>query len=119
MPRSGTVKWQGSTDEAVHNHEGEIGIDLGLGTVPVEEWGGENEEDETEKRGKKELPDLLKYLPPGTYLVTGSHSGDEGSCAGEIEITLEGDADTLWKGGGVVLTLVAAAGLFVAGRPRG
>jgi hypothetical protein len=118
VPREGTVRWRGVTDEAVHNHEGEIVVDTGLSDIPIDDWGSENAKDETEKRGRKQLPEVLKYLPPGTYLVTGSHSGDEGSCAGEIEITLEGGPEVAWKAGGVVLTVVAGSGLLIAGRPK-
>jgi hypothetical protein len=114
----GTVRWRGATDEVVHNHNGEIVVDTGLSDIPIDDWGSANKKNETRKRGTEELPTILKYLPPGTYLVSGSHSGDEGSCAGEIEITLEGGGiDTAWKIGGVGLTVLALLGLISAGRP--
>jgi hypothetical protein len=120
VPREGTVRWRGATADAVHNHNGSIELDLGLDGVPIDDWGSENEGDEIEKRGTRELPEVLKWLPPGTYLVTGFHSGDEGSCDGEIEITLEGGSlDTVYKVGVPVLTLLALLGLVSAGRPRG
>ena len=120
LPREGTVRWTGSTAEPVHNHSGEIGLDLGLDTVPIESWGSANNKDETAKSDREEIPAVLKYLPPGKYLIAGSHSGDEGSCAGEIEVTLEGGTiDTVWKVGGVALTVLMGLGLISAGRPRG
>jgi hypothetical protein len=120
IPRDGRVVWQGSTADAVHDHSGQIELDLGLDGVPIDDWGDENDGDETEKRGRKDMPEVLKYLPPGTYLVTGSHSGDEGSCAGEVEVTLEGGAiDTAYKVAVPALSVLVLLGVVAAGRPRG
>jgi hypothetical protein len=40
------ASWEGRTDGAIHNHHGEIGIDVGPFTIEVADWAGDNENDE-------------------------------------------------------------------------
>lgn len=117
VPRNGSAQWQGSTGTPVHNHSGEIFLDLGLFDVPIDDWGSANV-NELSANGTASLPDALGYAPPGIYAVAGFHEGDEGRCSGRIEIELEGEGNT-WLFIVIGATILFGLGTFWAGFPKG
>lgn len=108
-PRS--AEWKGATGVPVHNHHGEVFLDLGLADVPLGDWGSENKKDETKASGTKGLS-AFWAAPPGIYAVAGSHTGDEGTCTGRVEVVYEGNP--AWKIGGGMATAFFAVLLGVS-----
>lgn len=89
VPRSGTVAYTGGTTKAVHHVSGTVTVDLGVAS-PSYSWSGANDSSQTTKQGTRDLPSALKLIPPGTYTVTVTHSGDEGSCSASVRVKVEG-----------------------------
>lgn len=120
VPRDGSASWQGSVDVATHNHSGEITLRVGPLSVPVGDWGpSENEDDEAAAAGVKDIPSELALVPPGLYRVEGFHEGDEGRCAGFVDLEVTGNPITTPVGAGVAAgTVVTAALLALAAKVK-
>lgn len=118
IPREGSASWEGSTAGPVHNHSGEIFLDFDLFDVGIDSWGSPNDGDDTEAAGVANMPQELKWAPPGIYTVAGSHSGDEGSCSGRVEIVL-GEGGDVWKYALLALTALFFGGFVWSGFAKG
>ncbi|MGH2808990.1 MAG: hypothetical protein ACRDKT_17135 [Actinomycetota bacterium] len=118
VPRQGSVAWQGSTKQVSKNHSGSITVRIGPGNVPVADWGDPNDKGQTKKAGTRPMPAAFADVPPGIYLVSGKHTGDTGSCAGEIEVTITGDGSAPWKPIALTGTGLFAAATLAAGIAR-
>jgi hypothetical protein len=118
VPRQGSVAWQGSTKQVSKDHQGSIVVKIGPGSVPVADWGDPNDKGEKSKRGRRPMPVGFAEIPPGVYIVSGEHSGDTGSCSGQIEITIEGDGGAPWKPIALTGTGLFAAATLAAGIAR-
>ncbi|MBI2238332.1 MAG: hypothetical protein HYU54_07400 [Actinobacteria bacterium] len=116
------ASWEGSTDGPIHNHNGEIGVDVGPFTIPVADWAGENKKDEVQKKGEYQLDDAYAKLPlgiVGLFRVSGSHIGDEASCEGFVYVKIEGNPLSTVPGvAAAALTTATAALVAAAGVAR-
>ncbi len=116
------ASWEGSTDGPIHNHHGEIGVDVGPFTIKVADWAGENKKDEVQKKGKYQLDDAYAKLPlgiVGIFRVSGFHEGDEARCDGFVYVKIEGNPlATVPGAASVALTVVTAVLVGVAGIAR-
>ena len=114
VPREGVADWSGSIGTVTHDHFGEI--NLAVGPVPVQlgKWGpSENDDDESSAQGTKEIPDLLQFVLPGEYVVSGFHQGDEGRCAGSVVVAVDVSPFSTPTGiGAMVLTVLSGLGLW-------
>lgn len=121
VPRSGVAAWEGSVDTVTHNHFGVVNLELGPATVELGGWGPTtNDKDESTKSGVRRLPSALGGVPPGRYVVSGYHQGDEGRCAGSIQVDVEGNPLTHPVSAGAAAGTVLTGGLLaLAGRPNG
>lgn len=109
VPREGTIAWEGSIEEVTHNHFGEVVLEVGMINVPVGDWGpSENSADVASASGSTDIPGVLAQVPPGRYVVSGFHQGDEGRCAGTVIVEIGGSPLS------TPLGLVAVAGTFVS-----
>jgi hypothetical protein len=117
VPKEGSAAWQGSLGTVTHNHSGSVSLKVGLAKIELGSWGpSANASNQGSQSGVKEIPAAVKQLLPGKYVVSGSHNGDEGGCAGSIVVEVEGSALGTPAGIGVLIgTVVTGAGLaFVA-----
>ena len=87
---SGSAEYVGTVSTITHDHFGEINLEVGPASIEIGSWESANDDDESEKRGTKELPDAIGDVPPGKYDVNGFHQGDEGRCAGHVTVEITG-----------------------------
>lgn len=120
VPRSGTAAWQGSIATVTHNHRGAVDLALGPFSIQLDQWGpSRNVKDEASATGTKEIPSAVGSIPPGRYVVSGFHEGDEGRCSGSVIVVIEGSPLTNPAGAVAALgTLVTAALLALAARAK-
>jgi hypothetical protein len=121
IPRQGVARWQGGTSAVSKNHSGNISVVAGPFALDFGDWGDPNEGGEKSKKGTRRFPDELVNFPPGVYLVSGSHSGDSGSCSGHINIILSdegGGGGAPWKPIGLAGTGLFAVATLAAGIAR-
>jgi hypothetical protein len=118
VPRTGNVNWQGATRQVSKNHSGSIVIKIGPGSVPVADWGDPNDKGERRKAGRRPMPVGFADAPPGIYIVSGRHTGDSGTCAGSIQVTIEGDGSAPWKPIALAGTALFGAATLAAGIAR-
>jgi hypothetical protein len=121
IPRQGVARWQGGTTAVSKNHSGHISVVAGPFALDFGDWGDPNEDGKKSKKGTRRLPDELVNFPPGIYRVSGSHSGDSGSCEGYIDIVLSdggGGGGAPWKPIGLAGTGLFAAATLAAGIAR-
>jgi hypothetical protein len=120
MLREGTADWQGSITTTTHNHSGQVVVDLGWFKITAGKWGpSANASNENSKSGQTKLPSALKYVPPGDYKITGYHQGDEGRCAGSIDVRFNGSLVSNPIGiAALIATILAAAGVGFAAIAR-
>jgi hypothetical protein len=121
MLRQGVVNWHGSVTTPTHNNSGKVVIDLGYVKVTAGSWGpSKNASNKTSRSGVAHIPSALKYVPPGTYHMTGYHKGDEGECAGAIDVVFTGSIISTPVGiVAIVGTILSAFGVLFAGLARG
>lgn len=121
MLRQGVVNWHGSVTTPTHNNSGKVVIDLGYIKVTAGSWGpSKNASSRTSRSGIAHIPAALKYVPPGTYHMTGYHKGDEGECAGAIDVVFTGSIISTPVGiVAIVGTILSALGVLFAGLARG
>lgn len=115
--------WTGSTTTGpITDHVGEIGLVIGPATVVIEDWAGENAEETSSAGGEYAVDDAREFLPfdvVGLYEVEGFHNGNEATCQGGAMVLIEGSPLSTPLGAGAAAgTLIAAAGLVMAGRGR-
>jgi hypothetical protein len=116
IPKDGSIEYTGSTSPISHNHSGHIDLDLGPAKPTIFTWSGKNATNKPSSTGTKKIPSLMNNLPPGEYLLSGSHSGQEGSCSGHITLVIKGNPLSNPVGiVGVAGTVVFGAGLALAG----
>ncbi|MGI8794529.1 MAG: hypothetical protein ACR2H3_15380 [Acidimicrobiales bacterium] len=121
VPRSGNAAWNGSIATVTHNHSGEVSLAVGPANFALGSWGvSPNDDDENARKGVKEIPSTLGGVPPGRYVVSGFHQGDEGRCSGSIIVEVGGNPLTTPAGAGAAVgTLVTGGLLAMAGREKG
>jgi hypothetical protein len=121
MLRQGVVNWHGSVTTPTHNNSGKVVIDLGYVKVTAGSWGpSKNASSKTSRSGVAHIPSALKYVPPGTYHMTGYHKGDEGECAGAIDVVFTGSIISTPVGiVAIIGTILSAFGVLFAGLARG
>jgi hypothetical protein len=112
VPRDGTANWEGSLTTATHNHSGQITLRLGPVGIELGDWSSENEDDETSANGVEELPSELSLAPPGRYRVEGFHEGDEGRCAGHVDVEVAGNPLTTPVGAAAAFGTLATGALL-------
>lgn len=119
-PREGTAAYAGSITTTTHDHSGVVRLKLGPFNITLGLWGpSENANNENSSAGTKEIPDAVKFVPPGKYEVSGYHQGKEGRCAGKVTIELEGSPLSTPAGAAAAVgTLVTGAGLVLSGMTR-
>jgi hypothetical protein len=121
VPREGTASWQGSISTVTHNHRGDVALEIGFWDVTIRSWGpSPNSRDENARMGRIEIPSIVRQVPPGKYVVSGFHEGDEGACAGQVVIDVQGSPFT--TAAGIVSlagTVLSGAAVAVAGRAKG
>ena len=105
VPKDGEAAWEGSVATVTHNHSGKINLEVGPANVELGSWSSPNDDDESSRRGTKELSSALGDVPPGKYDVSGFHQGDEGRCAGHVTVNVSGS---------IVSSPISAASLAVA-----
>ena len=114
------AEWEGSTATPITDHSGEVGIVIGPSTVVLEDWSGENAEEDTGAGGSYSVDDAKDFLPfelVGLYELSAIHSGEGGTCQGSAMLLIEGNPLTTPVGGAAVAgTLIAAVGVIAAGR---
>ena len=120
VPKDGTAAWQGAVTTVTHNHRGSVQLKLAFWGITLGSWGpSANAGGEPMKKGTKEIPSAVSLVPPGKYVVSGSHRGTEGGCSGNVTVEIEGSIFGSPVGivslGGTVLS---ALGLAVAAKAR-
>lgn len=120
VPRNGSAAWTGSLGTITHNHKGKVTLEVGFLSLEVGSWGPTaNTSNLGSRSGVKEIPSFMDQIPAGEYVLRGSHSGDEGSCAGHMTVDVEGSP---WSNpvGLVVLagTVLSGATMVMAARAR-
>lgn len=91
VPRQGTAHYEGTLDTVTHDHSGEVNINILGFKVNAGSWGpSKNALSLPEKKGEKEIPSIMNIAPPGKYVVDGFHKGNEGGCAGNITVDVQG-----------------------------
>lgn len=120
VPRSGSAAWEGSLGTVTHNHFGAVNLELGPTTIELGSWGvSKNDKDEKDRSGVRDLPSTLGGVPPGRYVVSGYHQGDEGRCEGFVEIEVQGNPLGHPAGAAAAVgTLIGGGMLAFAGRPK-
>lgn len=120
MLRQGVVNWQGSVTTPTHNNSGEVVIDLGYIKVTAGSWGpSKNASNKTSRSGVAHIPSALRYVPPGTYHMTGHHKGDEGECAGAMDVVFTGSIVSTPVGIiAIIGTILSLFGVVFAGLAR-
>ncbi|MDX1447591.1 MAG: hypothetical protein R3246_00895 [Acidimicrobiia bacterium] len=118
--RSGvTADWEATTGTPITDHAGTVGIVVGPVTIEIADWNGENAENETDASGSYDLASLPVTNLTGLYEVTGSHSGEGGTCSGSVMVLLEGNPLSNPVGAASVGgLLLAGVGTVLAGRGR-
>ena len=110
IPRKDTVSWEGSVAGPPGVHSGSIWIDLPppFGSVEIDSWGGDGVT--TSNSGDEEY-DLPKFVPAGvTFKVAGTHTDDNGTCTGYVNIKIKGGiTDSPIFYGAAVLTIAFGA----------
>ena len=120
VPRSGSASWSGNLDTVTHNHSGKVILNMGPFSVDVGSWGpSPNATNTASASGTTSLPSALEDAPAGRYSLEGFHVGDEGGCAGRMEVEIDDGAMSNAAGyAGPIGTVVAAGLLAYAARPR-
>ena len=119
-PREGTANWAGAVTTTTHDHSGVVRLKLGPLNITLGKWGpSKNANNENAKAGVKDIPEAVKWVPPGKYEVNGHHQGKEGRCAGKVTVELEGNPLGTPVGAGVAAgTVLTGLGLVVSGMAR-
>ena len=114
--------WEGSTDVAITDHTGELGVVIGPATINFADWDGENSDLKTDSSGSYAIDDARDILPinlVGLYEVSGFHRGEGGNCDGSVMVLLEGNPLTTPVGAGSAAgAALALVGVLSAGRMR-
>jgi hypothetical protein len=120
MLRQGVVNWHGSVTTPTHNNSGKVVIDLGYVKVTAGSWGpSTNASSKTSRSGVAHIPSALRYVPPGTYHMTGYHKGDEGECVGAMDVVFTGSILSTPVGiAAIIGTILSAFGVLFAGLAR-
>jgi hypothetical protein len=115
LPKQGSAAYQGSISTVTHNQSGSIKLKVGVVSIPMGSWSGKNDSNLSSSAGVKKLPAALGSVPPGKYDLTGSHRGDEGSCAGHATVEIGGSPLASPAAlGSLGLTALTGVGLLAA-----
>lgn len=100
----GTVVWDGSTNVVIKNYTYSISV-FNVST-PLQ-GGGTNDDENTQGDGTVSVAANSPFRAAGLYFVSGTYSGEGGSCAGSGWFRLLGDpvGTVPWIGGLVLLVL--------------
>lgn len=118
LPRRGDVYWAGTVTKPAHRETGSLELRLGFWEVPVGTWGpSANPTDQLRREGSRPLPGFLRVVPPGRYVLTGTHRAAEGSCTGHLTVVVAGSAvSNLAAVAGAGLAALFGLGFVRAGR---
>lgn len=110
----GTVTYQGSSRTVITNNSWHIKV----AGITVKSGGGKNASRKTAKSGTEKIKDYLPFKITGLAYVSGSFTGDGGSCSGSMWIKIAGNpAGTVPWFAGFVLALGGLGGLYFS-RPK-
>lgn len=122
VPRSDTVSWFGSVGDATLGEEvprreisGEVQIDLPIGTVTIDDWGGSSVRAANEGTHSYDLPELVIGIEMALH---GAHR-ENGSevCSGSVNVVVDGGAfDNPLAYAGLAGMVISGAALAFAGR---
>ncbi len=120
VPREGRAAWRGALGTVTHDHHGEVRLEVGPFSHEIGSWGpSPNAGNQSEASGVMDLPSFMADVPTGKYKLTGTHSGTEGGCAGEVVVEVEGTPfSNVASVAGPVGTLLFGALLAFAARPK-
>lgn len=111
---NGTVTYQGSSSAVITNNSWHIKV----AGITVKSGGGKNSSHKTAKSGTEKVSSYLPFTITGLAYVSGSLTGDGGSCTGSMWIKLAGNpAGTVPWFIGFVLALGGLAGMYFS-RPK-
>ncbi len=110
------AEWEGSTENPITNYKGSISVVVGPTSVKIADWSGSNYQEITSQQGSYDL-DEIDMIPPGLWEVHAEHSGEGGTCSGNVMVRVEGNPLSQLPGqiaaGGTILALI---GLVLAGK---
>jgi len=120
VPRSDTVRWAGNVKGFALGAEGprrdisgEVQLDLPIGSVTIDDWGGSSVRYANEGEHEYDLPNVLAGIKMKLH---GEHrENGKVVCAGSVFVKIDGTSPLLIVAVG--LGVVALLLLFVAGRP--
>ncbi len=118
VPRSDAVQWKGSVRGAPGAYSGSVWIELPppFGTVEIKSWKGNSTTTSNSGSEKYDIPSLV---PGGVvFTVAGQHVDANGTCAGKVDLQLDGGAfgsPLTWVS--LVGTLASGAGLLALLKP--
>ncbi|MCE9623199.1 MAG: hypothetical protein K8R99_12720 [Actinomycetia bacterium] len=90
IPRSDTVRWEGSVTDAPGVYSGSVTVELPppFGEVEIDSWSGDSES--TSNSGEHEY-DFPSLVPAGVeFSVNGEHIDENGGCSGTIAFEIDG-----------------------------
>ena len=120
IPAKDTVQWAGNIKGYALGSEGprraisgDVQLDLPIGSVTIDSWGGSSVRYANTGEHKYNLPSLLEGIK---MKLQGQHS-ENGKlvCSGSVYVEISGTSPLVY--GGVGLLVIAAGMLFFAGRP--
>jgi hypothetical protein len=123
VPLSDEVAWTGSVGGAAVGQEGprreisgEVQLDLPLGTVTIDDWGGSSTRYANEGVHDYKLPKVLAGVE---VVLHGEHREDgQVVCSGSVHVQFEGSAtENPLTYGGLAGLVASGAMLYAAGRP--
>jgi hypothetical protein len=118
VPRSDTVDWQASVAAPPGVYSGTISVDLPppFSELKIDSWDGQS--DNTANAGSKDY-DFPSLVPAGVeFRVVGSHTDENGSCSGYVNLKIEGGAfDSALTPISLAGTVLVGAGLVFTVRP--
>lgn len=120
VPREGQASWRGALGTVTHDHHGEVRLEVGPFSHEIGSWGpSPNTANQSSASGEMDVPSFMADVPTGRYKLSGTHSGAEGGCAGEVVVEVEGTPfSNVASVAGPVGTLLFGALLAFAARPK-
>jgi hypothetical protein len=121
IPQQDTVAWTGQVGDGTGSERREIGgeirVQLPIGSVVVDDWGGESERYANEGEHTYELPSAVIGIE---MTLSGTHSeGGSEVCSGSVGMVVEGGLfDNPLAAGAVGGLVVSGAGLAFAAKGK-
>lgn len=121
IPQQDTVDWSGQVGDGTGTERREIGgeirVELPIGSVVVDDWGGESERYANAGEHTYKLPSVVVGIE---FTLTGSHSeGGSEVCSGSVGMVVDGNLFSNPLAIGSLATLVlSGAGLVFAAKGK-